>query len=47
MNKFTAAKTKREAEQNIRTDWAKMVRVDGGYRAFETMSDYRTWKVQK
>jgi hypothetical protein len=47
MAKFTEAKTKREAEQNIGTDFAKMVKVDGGYLAFQTMADYRIWKGQK
>jgi hypothetical protein len=26
---------------------AKIVKVDGGYMAFETAADYRTWKNQK
>lgn len=28
--------------------WAnKIVKVDGGYRAFESIEDYKTWKNQK
>ena len=28
--------------------WAvKLVRVEGGYKAFESISDYKTWKAQK
>lgn len=31
-----------------RCPWAaKIVKVDGGYRAFESISDYRVWKGQK
>lgn len=26
---------------------AKVVKVDGGYRAFESLADYEIWKRQK
>ena len=26
---------------------AKVVKVDGGYMAFESVADYMTWKAQK
>lgn len=39
-------KTKKEALE--KASWAtKVVKVDGGYMAFEFMSDYTTWKNQK
>lgn len=38
----TAAKARQLAP------WAaKIVKVDGGYRAFESLADYETWKRQK
>lgn len=38
----TAAQAKQMAP------WAaKIVKVDGGYMAFESISDYQTWKGQK
>lgn len=28
--------------------WAcKVVKVDGGYRAFESLADYQTWRNQR
>ena len=28
--------------------WAeKIIKVDGGYRGFESMADYKSWKNQK
>ena len=47
MQKFTEAKTLAEAKQNIGSDWAKIVKVDGGYIGFETITDYKIWKNQK
>jgi len=39
-------KTRKEAEQEA--PWAaKIVKVEGGYLAFESMTDYETWKNQK
>jgi len=45
--KFTPAKTKTEAQQAIGTDWAKMIKCDGCYLAFETIAEYKTWRAQK
>jgi hypothetical protein len=39
-------KTRKEAEQAA--PWAsKVVKVDGGYMAFESIDDYRAWKNQQ
>lgn len=39
-------KTAKEARE--KATWAsKVVKVDGGYIAFEFMSDFSTWKNQK
>ncbi len=39
-------KTAKEAKE--KATWAsKVVKVEGGYMAFEFMSDYTTWKNQK
>lgn len=44
--KFIQAKTKKEAQEQA--PWAyKIVKVDGGYMAFERVQDYETWKNQK
>lgn len=45
-NEFIQAKTAAEARKLA--PWAaKVVKVDGGYRAFESIADYETWKRQK
>lgn len=42
INAKTAAQARKLAP------WAaKVVKVDGGYRAFESLADYGTWKRQK
>ena len=39
-------KTAKEARE--KATWAaKVVKVEGGYMAFEYMTDYTTWKNQK
>lgn len=44
--KFIECKTRKTAVR--RAPWAcKIVKVVGGYRAFETWTDYETWKNQK
>lgn len=46
MIKFIQANTRKQAQQQA--PWAaKIVKVCGGYQAFEFMSDYQTWKNQK
>lgn len=44
------AKTKNKREQKRRLeayDWAaKIIRVEGGFMAFESMTDYQTWLRQ-
>jgi hypothetical protein len=43
---FLAVKTRKEAVDAA--PWAeKIVKVEGGYMAFESEDDYRTWKNQK
>ena len=42
---FTSAKTRKAAQ--LECPWAaKIIKVDGGYRAFESIKDYETWKNQ-
>lgn len=42
INAKTAAQARKLAP------WAaKIVKVSGGYRAFESIADYMTWKAQK
>ena len=38
--------TLREVKEDA-TGWAKIVRVDGGWLVFFTMTDYETWRKQK
>lgn len=43
---FVEAKTIKDAK--AKCPWAeKVVKVDGGYRAFESTRDYETWKKQR
>lgn len=43
---FITAKTAAQARKLA--PWAaKVVKVEGGYRAFESVADYETWKRQK
>lgn len=44
---FFPAKTRKEAIAAKGFDWAKVVKVCGGYMFFETVSDYEIWKNQK
>jgi hypothetical protein len=44
---FVVCKTHAEAIDAKGSDWAKIVKVDGGYMFFESMADYKTWKNQK
>jgi len=46
MTRFVEAKTRREAERKA-PDAAKIVKVTGGYMAFDTHDDYETWRKQK
>lgn len=42
INAKTAAEAKKQAP------WAaKVVKIEGGYKAFESVSDWQTWKNQK
>lgn len=45
--KFIASKTKAEAIERMGRDWAKIVKVDGGYMFFNTLTEYKTWRDQK
>jgi hypothetical protein len=43
---FLQVETLKEAR--AKAPWAaKVVRVEGGYMAFESISDYATWRNQK
>ena len=39
-------KSRKEVEKAARGA-AKIVKVDGGWMVFDTMSDYETWRSQK
>ena len=43
---FVEAKNRKEATH--KAPWAaKVIKVEGGYMAFESANDYETWKRQK
>jgi hypothetical protein len=43
---YVEAKSRKEAEHKM--PWAaKIVKVEGGYRGFESVEDYETWRRQK
>ena len=45
-SQFIECKTRAIAARQC--PWAaKIVKVEGGYRAFESIQDYNTWKNQK
>jgi hypothetical protein len=45
-SQFIEAKSKQQAEKLA--PWAEIiVKVEGGYHAFESAEDYRIWKQQK
>lgn len=45
-HQFVTAKTAKEARD--KAPWAeKIVKVEGGYMAFESARDYETWKQQR
>ena len=44
---FVDAKTRQEVTDRKGFDWAKIVKVEGGYALFETLTDYKVWKGQK
>lgn len=43
---FLQVKTAAQA-RNLAPWAAKVVKVEGGYRAFESVADYEAWKRQK
>ena len=45
-SRFIQANSKREAF-DMAPDAAKLVKVNGGYMAFDSIDDYETWKRQK
>lgn len=47
MGKFIESKTRAEAIERMGGDWAKIVKVSGGYMFFDTITDYNTWRNQK
>ena len=47
MSKFVDAKNRAELAERVGRDWARVVKVEGGYMVFDTLDDYRTWKGQK
>lgn len=48
MMKVKFIECEKRAEAVKQAMWAsKIVKVDGGYKAFESISDYESWKKQK
>jgi len=45
--RFVSKTTKRDAVEVAGLDWAKIVKVDGGYMFFETVTEYKTWMAQR
>lgn len=45
--KFIACKSKRDFADAAGFDWAKIVKVEGGYIGFNSVAEYKTWKAQK
>ena len=45
-SRFIQANSKREA-YDMAPDAAKLIKVCGGYMAFDSIEDYETWKKQK
>ena len=43
---FIEARTRKEAEEQAEGA-AVIVKVEGGYMAFDTVTDYEVWKNQK
>lgn len=44
---FYACATRKEFNEAKGRDWARVVKVDGGYIGFDSMTDYKNWKNQK
>lgn len=44
---YAECKTKAELNQRMGFDWAKIVRVDGGWMLFDTIQAWKTWRNQK
>lgn len=44
---FVQAESKKEATSQKGFDWAKIVKVDGGYAFFESITEFKIWKNQK
>lgn len=43
---ITECRTRKQAARKM--PWAsKIVKVEGGYKGFESVADYETWKAQK
>lgn len=45
-SRFIHANSKREA-YDMAPDAAKLIKVCGGYMAFDSIEDYETWRRQK
>jgi hypothetical protein len=45
--KFIEADTREEALQRAGHDWAKIIKVSGGWMFFDTIDDYKMWRMQK
>jgi len=45
--KFIQTESREEAKKQAPPSAEKIVKVDGGYMAFETISEYENWKNQK
>lgn len=47
MQTFVEAKNPKEARKMITHHISKLVKVEGGYTGFETITDYDTWRRAK
>ena len=47
MAKFVQKAKKSDVTEAYGFDWYKIVKVEGGYMLFNSVNDYKTWKLQK
>lgn len=45
--KFVDAKDKKEVVKKIGYTPEKIVKIEGGYAVFDTITEYETWKKQR
>jgi hypothetical protein len=45
--RFTESASRADALERAGRDWAKIVKVSGGWMFFESLEEWRRWKAQK